>query len=50
MFFSSDKDDILLMLTESITNSLEDTNIEINRINKLLNELSPHKARGPENI
>lgn len=36
------------MSTESITNSLED--IEINGVIKLLNELNPHKVIRPDNI
>ena len=35
------------MPTESITNLLEDINIEINGVIKLLNELNLYKASGP---
>ena len=38
------------MLTESITNSLKEIDIEINGVIKLLNDINPHKTIGPDNI
>ena len=38
------------MLTESITNSLKEIDIEINGVIKLLNDINPNKTIGPDNI